>query len=533
MRFLLNICFVATVAAIGPTLAQDAMEGEASIPAIEATAPLSEVPTPPGRVGGLSLRSGNVGLRASGQTGWTDAEVNQPVFTGGAIRTDPRARAEIRIGANTIDLSSGTEIEIASLTDQFTQIALSRGRIELRLRQIDRDETVEIDVPQGGIWLLGAGTYDIDAGGSDQPPRVAVFEGAARLVGAGGADTPIEGGQMAVLTGSDEAAATIEPAAPDEFVEWSRRRDYDETRLAALYYVSPYMTGFAELDAAGIWKISAEYGPVWFPTQSEEWTPYRFGRWSWMAPWGWTWIDDQPWGFAPSHYGRWALIEEHWAWVPGGFVAHPLYAPAVVAFIGTPGVGLSSQEGAAVAWFPLAPGEAYWPSYTRDVSYVRSLNLGNVENVETIRMQADGEPPLEVFNGDFANRRLASVVPRSVFINGRPVAPARVTLPAQRLQNAPVLMGSPQIAPASAQPVARAAPTTAPASRVAVRLSQKGGAKPIRTASMQPHGHGQPVIIRGAHLHAPSYAGQPRGRQLFVLNLAHSPHGGAGKATRR
>ena len=158
MRFLLNICFVATVAAIGPTLAQDAMEGEASIPAIEATAPLSEVPTPHGRVGSLSLRSGNVGLRASGQTGWTDAEVNQPVFTGGAIRTDPRARAEIRIGANTIDLSSGTEIEIASLTDQFTQIALSRGRIDLRLRQIDRGETVEIDVPQGGIWLLGAGT---------------------------------------------------------------------------------------------------------------------------------------------------------------------------------------------------------------------------------------------------------------------------------------------------------------------------------------------------------------------------------------
>jgi hypothetical protein len=533
MRFLLNICFVATVAAIGPTLAQDAMEGEASIPAIEATAPLSEVPTPPGRVGGLSLRAGNVGLRASGQTGWTDAEVNQPVFTGGAIRTDPRARAEIRIGAHTIDLSSGTEIEIASLTDQFTQIALSRGRIELHLHQIGADETVEIDFPQGGIWLLRPGTYDIDAGGSDQPPRVAVFDGAAHLVGAGGGETPIKGGQMAVLTTADGASATIEPAASDEFVEWSRRRDYDETRLAALYYVSPYMTGFAELDAAGIWKISAEYGPVWFPTQSEEWTPYRFGHWSWMAPWGWTWIDDQPWGFAPSHYGRWALIEEHWAWVPGGFVAHPRYAPAVVAFIGTPGVGLSSQEGAAVAWFPLAPGEAYWPSYTRDVNYVRSLNLGNVRDVEAIGMQADGEPPLEVFNGDFANRQLASVVPRSVFINGRPVAPARVTLPAQRLQNAPVLMGSPQIAPASAQPVARAAPTTAPVSRVAVRPSQKVGAKSVRTASMQPHGHGQPVIIRGAHLHAPSYAGQPRLRQTIVLRLAHSLRGGAGKGARR
>src|SRR6266481_5216235 len=212
MRFLLNICFVATVAAIGPTLAQDAMEGEASIPAIEATAPLSEVPTPPGRVGGLGPRSGNVSYRASGLTGWTDAEVNQPVFTGGAIRTDPRSRAEIRIGANTIDLSNGTEIGIASLTDQFTQIALSRGRIDLRLRHIGVGETVEIDSPQGGVWLLGPGIYDIGAGNNEQPPRVAVFEGTAHFVWAGGGDTSIEDGQMVVLAGSDAASATIDAA---------------------------------------------------------------------------------------------------------------------------------------------------------------------------------------------------------------------------------------------------------------------------------------------------------------------------------
>jgi hypothetical protein len=539
MRFLLNICFVGAVAAAGPALAQDAMEGEESIPAIEAAAPLPGVPMPPSRVGGLGRRAGIVSFRASAQSGWVDAEINQPVYTGAAIRTDPRSRAEIRLGANTIDLSGGTEIEIASLTDQFTQIALSRGRIDLRLRQIGEGETVEIDSPQGGTWLLDPGTYDIDAGNGDRPPRVAVFEGAAHFVGTRGTDTAIEGGQVAVLTGSDTASATIEAVAPDEFVEWSRGRDYEETHLAAPYYVSPYMTGFAELDAAGLWKISAEYGPVWFPTGSEEWTPYRFGHWSWMAPWGWTWIDDQPWGFAPSHYGRWAMIDEHWAWVPGGFAAHPLYAPAVAAFIGTPGVGLSSQDGAAIAWFPLAPGEAYWPSYTRDVNYVRRLNLGNVRDVETIGMQADGEPPLEVFNGDFANRQFASVVPRSVFVNERPVAPARVTLPAQRLQNAPVLMGSPQIAPASAQPVARATPNTAPVNRVAVRLAQKGGAKPIRAALpiraawIIPRGHGQPVIIRGAHLHAPFYAGQPRLRQLIVLNVPRSPHGGASKGARR
>jgi FecR protein len=540
---LLQICFVVTVAVAGAAVAQDAMEGEASIPPVEASVPRPEVVAPPGRVGRLSLRSDSVSFRPPGQTGWTDAEVNQPVFAGAAIRTGPRSRAEIQIGANAIYLSSGAEIEITSLTDRLTQIALSRGRIALRLRRVDAGETAEIDVPQGGIWLLGPGMCDIDAASGDQPARVAVFAGTAHFIGAGGDNTTVEAGRMAGLTGPDAAAATIEPATPDDFVEWSRGRDYDETRLPALYYTSPNMTGFAELDAAGIWKINSEYGPVWFPTESEEWSPYRFGHWSWIAPWGWTWIDDQPWGFAPSHYGRWAMIDEHWAWVPGGFAAHPLFAPAVVAFLGTPGIGLSSEDGAAVAWFPLAPGEAYWPSYTRDVDYVRSLNLGSVRDVETIGLQADGEPPLEVFSGVFVNRQFASVVPRSIFLNGGAAAPARLTLPERRLLNAPVLMGSPQIAPASAQPVARAAPMTVnaavtahtPVSRVAVRLSPKGGAKAIHTASMAPRSHGQPMIIRAAHLRAPSYAGQTHGRQLIVLlvAVAHNPRNGAAKGAQR
>jgi hypothetical protein len=452
--------------------------------------------------------------------------LNQPIFAGEALRTDARARGEVGIGANTMGLSNDTEIEIASLRDGVTQILLSRGRIGLHLRQDGENETVEIDVPQGDIWLVTPGTYDIDAGESDRPLRVAVFDGKAHFVGAGG-DRRIEGGQTGVLAETDDAVS-IEPVTADDFVAWCRDHDHDETRLAAPYYVSRYMTGYAELDGAGIWKINAQYGPVWFPTQPEDWAPYRFGHWSWIAPWGWTWLDDQPWGFAPSHYGRWALIDDHWAWVPGNYVARPLYAPAVVAFLGTPGVGLSSEEGATAAWFPLAPGEAYWPSYTRDLDYVRNLNFGTVQDVSAIGVRADGEPPLETFREDFANRLFATVVPRSVLTNGRPVAPARVSLPEKRLQDAPVLMASPQIAPASAQRVARAAMANPPVIHASVQLSRRGGAKPIRAASMQLRGRAQPAVLRGAHLHAPAYAGQPRGRQMVVLRVAHS-RGGPGK----
>jgi hypothetical protein len=197
-----------------------------------------------------------------------------------------------------------------------------------------------------------------------------------------------------------------------------------------------------------------------------------------------------------------------------------------VAFLGTPGIGLSSEEGATVAWFPLAPGEAYWPTYTRDLDYVRNLNVGTVQDVAAIGVRADGEPPLETFNEDFANRLLATVVPRVVFTNGRAVASARVSLPEKRLQNAPVLMASPQIAPASAQRIARAA--NSPSIHTTAQLMRKGGAKPIHTASIQSRGRARPVVLRGTHLHAPAYAGQPRGRQMVVLRLAHS-RGGPGK----
>jgi hypothetical protein len=527
MRLFVCICCIAMVAGLVPAIAQELTQAE-TLPAVEASAPLPSDWSPPGRVGRLSLISGNVDLRVSSGSAWADAELNQPIFAGEALRTDPRARGEVRIGANTIDLSNGSEIEIASLRDGLTQILLSRGRIGLHLRQTGENETVEIDVQQGDVWLLAPGTYDIDAGEGDRPLRVAVFDGKAHLAGAGG-EGRVEGGQAAVLTESEPAGAmSIEQATADDFVAWCRDHDYDETRLAAPYYVSRNMTGYAELDDAGMWKINAQYGPVWFPTQSEDWAPYRFGHWSWIAPWGWTWLDDQPWGFAPSHYGRWALIDDHWAWVPGRYVARPLYAPSVVAFLGTPGVGLSSEEGATVAWFPLAPGEAYWPSYTRDLDYVRNLNFGTVQNIAAIGVGVDGEPPLETFHEDFANRLFATVVPRSVFTNGRASAPARVSLPERRLQDAPVLMASPQIAPAPAQRVARAATANPPVIHATLQLPRKGGAKAIRSSSMQLRGRAQPVVLRGAHLHVPAYAGQPRGRQMVVLRVAHS-RGGPGK----
>ena len=533
MRFLL-------IGLIGTSLAAPVLAQEPGTPAelqvLETSPAAPAAEAPPGRVGRLSLVSGNVSIRAS--NAWADAVLNLPLSAGDSLRTGAQARAEIEIGADTVDLSADTEMEITQLNDLVMRVTVVRGRIGLALTQLGAGESVEVDVARQGVALVEPGRYDIDAG----RPRITVFEGAARLVD-GDANVAVKSGDMALLADTP-ATAAIEPALQDDFVEWCESREFDEARLAAPYYISPSMTGFAELDAAGSWESTSEYGTVWVPKRVRaDWAPYRDGHWRWIAPWGWTWIDDQPWGFAPFHYGRWALIGEHWAWVPGSFVPRPVYVPAVVAFLGTAGVGLSVADltGPAIAWFPLAPGEAYWPSYTRDLDYVRNANLGNVVDVGAIQMDANGEPPLEVVDGHFANRQFASVVPRPVFVNGGPVAPALLSLPEQRLQNAPVLMGSPQINSATQRTVVAAIVTKKPSrawtNHIAALVARNASrAKMLQAAFAHLRDHALAPRLRGAHLRAPAYAQAAPPRHTILLRVAHPAptpaHGGAAKEHR-
>jgi hypothetical protein len=114
---------------------------------------------------------------------------------------------------------------------------------------------------------------------------------------------------------------------------------------------------------------------VWYPQVTvADWAPYRYGHWAWIAPWGWTWIDDARWGFAPFHYGRWTMIGTRWCWVPGPIGPRPVYAPALVGFVGGDGGGLSVASSPGIAWYPLAPGEVWRPFFRASPVYVRNVN---------------------------------------------------------------------------------------------------------------------------------------------------------------
>ena len=500
MHRLLTALTILTVFIAAPTLAQQA---------------------PPARVGRVSFVSGTLAFHTAGQTEWSAAAVNYPVATGGSLWTDADSRAEIRIAPNTIDMAGNTELDVAELDERVTRLGVPQGRINLHLRHLDQGQSFEIDIPRGAVQLLQPGYYDIDAGTQDQPARVAVFEGSAQFIG-GGTDIPIKAGDVATLNGLSPVTASFEPAVADAFVDWCRSRDYEEKRLAAPYHVSPNMTGYVELDEHGRWDSAPGYGEVWYPNVAPGWAPYTNGRWVWVAPWGWTWVDAEPWGFAPCHYGRWALIGDSWGWVPGAVEPSLVYAPALVAFVGGPGVGLyvSGAVGPQVGWFPLAPGEAYWPSYTADPSYIRSINRGSVGNIDNIQMMRNVMLPAQIANAQFANRRFATVVPQHVFASAGNVASAALHPASSVVEHTPVTMRPPQVTP----PPARSLPGP-----VAMGMRGRQGQGPVAGARIE-HAGGVLAAASGAAAQppvpVPTYRGPQAGPPTSSARLAPPFHPG-------
>jgi hypothetical protein len=191
------------------------------------------------------------------------------------------------------------------------------------------------------------------------------------------------------------------------------------------------VVGYQQLDAHGQWGQDATHGIVWYPyVKAADWAPYREGHWEWIAPWGWTWIDDAPWGFAPFHYGRWALIGSRWAWVPGRIGNHPVYAPALVAFIGggsrTDWSIASSSRRPGVAWFPLAPGEPWQPGYAASPLYISNVNRNM--------------PPQAVTSYTHQHSRQAlTAISADDFHRGRPMRAGWLRATAMALMRAPVI----------------------------------------------------------------------------------------------
>ena len=400
---------------------------------------------PPSRVGRLSFVTGAVSFRPGDVDDWTDATVNYPLHNGDHLWTDSDARAEITVGSTAFRLAPLSAFGFLALDDRTAQVRLSQGSLNVRVRDLGDDESLEIDTPSGAVSLLRSGVYRVDVDTTGDTTSVTVRSGEAEVTAAGSA-FPVHREQTALVVAGDSPTYDVHDAIrSDDWEDWcaSRDRRWDDARSAR--YVSRGVIGYEDLDDNGDWRETPDYGAVWVPRGvATGWAPYRYGHWAWVEPWGWTWIDDAPWGFAPFHYGRWVYVGGGWAWVPGHVVARPVYAPALVVFVGGRNWSLAIAGGSGVAWFPLAPEEPYVPAYRVSNRYIRNVNVTNV-NVTNINVTN-----VNVTNINYRNRRepdAMTVVSHETFVESRPVNRGVIVVARDRLDEARVVGATARVAP--------------------------------------------------------------------------------------
>ena len=331
---------------------------------------------PPPHAGRVSVIEGRMTYKNPDDADWSDAQINYPVGPGQSFATAPGTRSEIELGGTTLRLDGRTTVTMLSLDDDATAARLEDGRLAVHVGMIFDQEAVEIETPDGRVSFKEPGSYRIDAGVGSQVTRVVAFSGRAEIETRRGRQNVAGGSAYDVNDAGQVRPASTDLTAIDD---WSRSRDRILASSTSDRYVGDGTPGYQDLDNNGVWQDTAEYGKVWYPgTVASDWAPYTTGDWIWVNPWGWTWVDAQPWGFAPFHYGRWAYIGGRWGWAPGERVRRPVFAPAVVGFGGNDAWRFRSRHDRPSQWVPLAPGETFRPWYTRNATYVRNLNRGNI-----------------------------------------------------------------------------------------------------------------------------------------------------------
>lgn len=337
---------------------------------------LAQAQEAPGIAGRVSVAQGDVSLESAQGRG--DAAINWPVTGGDIITAGRGARAEVRIGSTAVRLDGESSLEVVRLDEDSLRLRLYYGSLNVRVMNRDLLDGFEVETPHGSVRMHEPGRIRVDAERAPQSTAVHVFEGVAVLSVPGSTLTVREGRSAEAQAGDVRTGAAIR----DGFDDWAWLRDLRDDRAMATRYIPREMTGYEELDQHGSWRDSAEYGPLWIPRAVPVgWVPYRDGRWTWIAPWGWTWVDNAPWGYAPSHYGRWVMVNSRWCWAPGRRIARPVWAPALVGWIGGSNWNLSFTSGGhrhrpAQGWYPLSPHDEFIPYYVARRDHLKRINHG-------------------------------------------------------------------------------------------------------------------------------------------------------------
>ncbi|HKM82745.1 MAG TPA: DUF6600 domain-containing protein [Candidatus Acidoferrum sp.] len=527
---------------------------------------------PPGRVARLSVTNGQVSFSPAGTDDWVSAVVNRPITTGDKLWTDKDSRAELHVDSSAFRLAGETGFSFLNLNDQTIQVRITEGTVSIRVRRLGDNENIEVDTPNLALSILRPGRYRINVNEAGDTTIVSVRDGQGEVTGGGSAYT-VHPGEQGAFSGTDTLDADIEGLADaDDFDNWCDERDLHEDHAVARRYVSDDVIGYEDLDDNGGWRPVPDYGTVWFPhTTIVGWAPYRYGHWAYIAPWGWTWVDDAPWGFAPFHYGRWVFVGGAWGWVPCGprvvgvAYVRPVYAPALVAWVGGPhfgvGIGVGGfAAGVNVGWFPLGPREVFVPSYPVSRAYVSRVNISNTTVNETVVNNYYNTTVVNrnvnVTNVRYVNQGAPGAVtatsPRA-FTSAQPVSRNLVAVDQREVASAPVGVSAPSVAPPRQAVLGSGAATNVrpPASLASRAVVAKTAPPPPppsfekQQAAIQAN-HGQPIsmaqtrqiqparttaAVAPVKIAPPSTPAAPRANAVQGQNNPNRPSNAAGAQT--
>jgi hypothetical protein len=341
----------------------------------------------------VSLIHGDVSTQRGDSGDWSAAALNQPMMTGDKLSTGEGARTELQLDfANTLRLGSNSKANIANLTKKNIQIQISEGLASYSVSK-DSEAEPEIDTPNVSVHPSHHdGVFRIEVH-ADGDTLVIVRKGEAQIATPQGS-TEVRAGEMATIRGNaDEAQYRIAQAPDrDDFDRWNSDRDHIIQDASSYRHTNRYYTGSQDLDAYGHWRHVDDYGDVWYPNESSDWTPYRNGNWVYQPYYGWTWVGYEPWGWAPYHYGRWMYAGGAWGWWPGPVYPYyrPFWAPAYVSFWGWGGgfgfgVGFGGWGG--FGWMPLGPCDWFHPWWG---GYRGRFGVVNVTNIHVTNINRFG-----------------------------------------------------------------------------------------------------------------------------------------------
>jgi hypothetical protein len=177
-------------------------------------------------------------------------------------------------------LGDDSTVQMVSNDLTHTEVRLERGRANVEVDQIYKENTVLVDLPHGQTQLLQHGLYAFDANAA----TVRVFDGKAAVYPGQNVQSNIK---PIDVKGGHQLALTGEPVKPQRFDKDQAKNDdlYKWSSLRSAYLGDANMdlaseyAGYGNFNPGWYWA-GGPFGYTWLPGNGLFWNPFGYGFYS-------------------------------------------------------------------------------------------------------------------------------------------------------------------------------------------------------------------------------------------------------------